>query len=853
MRRNILLTTMSTIQFRSSINYYFDEEADSFFTGVASIEPGAKYFLSRRKLGIDRIIVLGSEQTYHKDDVLSCHDLSQEYQQLRNAPVDKMSDFTFFKYRIGQFLTGDGLEENKVGESIEETRREEIRRIVEDTLKANGLNDSRTWFADINRDNAEKHYDRAIRTALKEDIEKNFVKPEDYDRYVDPSTFPEVEEVRNEQKLVQSLDQQLDEIDKKIRDAKGNSIRDESFLSSALQHLEDARTEIQEKKLDSNEAVNAEVMSRLSRTIQNLISEIRSLKEKRLDQENIYAKQYIFSCLEDARKGSFPKTGNPISVQFIPERTDQGTDNIVGIINGILGDSAEKIGLYIDMQGGGRTDGYVRNAILSVLNNESSQNVEICSVVASNFERRNFANTIVDETDRYKITDLVSGMNAFIRYGKADLIQEYVKETGITNKRVTDLVNEMVKVDHALSICDINRFTDSIQRLKKLFTSEDEEAAPGTEVFEALEDGIRKDYARLLRGDEINYIDLAQWALDKNFIQQALTILESKMPEEFVRRGILYYCSKSDDKNEIIKKLVKIRNGMNKKDRYVLNNVDHYFIKNYQKALDNKDFGGDVPIENQTDFNEDEVNRIYNSYDKICNIRNSLNHANISARDLANKMGRDIPKNCDLSQWMYDSLKEEAQNFINDYKSVVGNRPYSENVVRITVADLNRAGRPDGTAGQKRQDVKKPAIKAETKPAALKLDPVDLNAPIEALCIVPATSSQECRNILRNIGDGYQHKLSNIKITNNKQKYSGLITIVSTAPTETFKKANEKNVVALAKAEINSFLKNGDNRLIFIDSRIMNYCEGELKTLTGVSCRLIPVVWENKKYNVQSA
>ena len=41
------------------------------------------------------------------------------------------------------------------------------------------------------------------------------------------------------------------------------------------------------------------------------------------------------------------------------------------------------------------------------------------------------ANPIVDETSRYKISDLVAGMNAFIQYGRADLIEKYIKNAEI--------------------------------------------------------------------------------------------------------------------------------------------------------------------------------------------------------------------------------------------------------------------------------------------------------------------------------------------------------------------------------------------------------------------------------------
>ena len=122
-----------------------------------------------------------------------------------------------------------------------------------------------------------------------------------------------------------------------------------------------------------------------------------------------------------------------IGVKFVAEQDDkEQKDNILGIVNTILGistDPEEEICLYMDMQGGNRTSGFVRNAVVSILNNQTTSRVSLKFIVATNFNGSTISeNEIVDETRRYKITDLVSGMNAFLRYGKADMIKQYCRE-----------------------------------------------------------------------------------------------------------------------------------------------------------------------------------------------------------------------------------------------------------------------------------------------------------------------------------------------------------------------------------------------------------------------------------------
>lgn len=51
---------------------------------------------------------------------------------------------------------------------------------------------------------------------------------------------------------------------------------------------------------------------------------------------------------------------------------------------------------------------------------------------------------------------------------------------------------------------------------------------------------IRMDYGVLLKEDH-DVIDEIQWCLTKGYLQQALTLIESKMPGELFKKGIFHY------------------------------------------------------------------------------------------------------------------------------------------------------------------------------------------------------------------------------------------------------------------------------------------------------------------------
>ena len=104
---------------------------------------------------------------------------------------------------------------------------------------------------------------------------------------------------------------------------------------------------------------------------------------------------------------------------------------------------------------------------------------------------------------RYKITELVSGMNAFLRYGKADMIKQYCRDLQVEETSpVGKLVTAMDAIDSAISLCNMDALVKKIGELKQLFLTQEtfNEDNRDLDVFQILQDGIRRDYGGLLEG-----------------------------------------------------------------------------------------------------------------------------------------------------------------------------------------------------------------------------------------------------------------------------------------------------------------------------------------------------------------
>ena len=65
--KHVLMTTMSTLAYKS-VNYYYgkNENGKLFCDGISSLEPGTKYFLSKYR--IDEIVVVGTKETIKKGE-----------------------------------------------------------------------------------------------------------------------------------------------------------------------------------------------------------------------------------------------------------------------------------------------------------------------------------------------------------------------------------------------------------------------------------------------------------------------------------------------------------------------------------------------------------------------------------------------------------------------------------------------------------------------------------------------------------------------------------------------------------------------------------------------------------------
>lgn len=260
---------------------------------------------------------------------------------------------------------------------------------------------------------------------------------------------------------------------------------------------------------------------------------------------NITAKMFFEKMLCNGQK-AFQQMPKIIS---IPIDVDDIIPGIILAMNQLreLKDKSNDFNLYIDMHGGPRNTQMTFQTILSLLKHESIYPSSIYTIIMN----KSKPNTIKDDTKYFDYIDFVSGMNEFLNFGKPISIKSLNNLNDLSLRDFTEKANQIAD---ALTLCDMSAFQKSLEDMSNWLNNREIKQDSLLELFIK---NIRMDYGVLLKEDH-DVIDEIQWCLTKGYLQQALTLIESKMPEELFKKGIFSYdenlmveIKKDSDKSKI--------------------------------------------------------------------------------------------------------------------------------------------------------------------------------------------------------------------------------------------------------------------------------------------------------------
>lgn len=284
---------------------------------------------------------------------------------------------------------------------------------------------------------------------------------------------------------------------------------------------------------------------------------LRKLQEKYIEKD------------EECKQDSFEIIPIPYDYQVVGDNCRQFTEedeDTNQMAQRIFGDISDKLtqnvisDVYVDYTGGMRDISFLMTTIVRYLEFEG---INCQKIVYSQYDRDNPEyNRIRDITYIYEMFQMINGVNEFVTTGRANTLNEVFKlerdKAGDRGEKeehaeVKKLLENMVAFSKDMSICDVRNIDeylanirDSIGKLKPDSKNNDSEndCLEDTENIENqdLKIAMLKKLLPLMKeklyldrlGQNDYYIKLIKWCLENNMLQQALTLIEDKMPKAYV-------------------------------------------------------------------------------------------------------------------------------------------------------------------------------------------------------------------------------------------------------------------------------------------------------------------------------
>lgn len=238
------------------------------------------------------------------------------------------------------------------------------------------------------------------------------------------------------------------------------------------------------------------------------------------------------------------------AVDVIPIDEDEigpAIRNAVAAIRKYWDSNEDEKKLWMDTQGGFRDTNLVMNAIISLLRSDNTGSTDTSDFPPSivpqgrysiSFNRDNSIQRIKDQTSTYRVFDFVSGIKELTTYGRAEQLCDYYNAISTPQRPAPEIIDCMKKLAEAIQLCDIKGFEEERKSLsRKWLKWEKKQHDP---LFSIFEDALRYDYEKLLNKD-CSVPDVIEWMWSKKFYQQALTYIESRVPQYWEETKILFF------------------------------------------------------------------------------------------------------------------------------------------------------------------------------------------------------------------------------------------------------------------------------------------------------------------------
>jgi len=240
----------------------------------------------------------------------------------------------------------------------------------------------------------------------------------------------------------------------------------------------------------------------------------------------------------------------PIYYDFDPNNEDfDPKDKPTYIYNQIKTSDIGKL-IYIDYTGGLRDSSLFMIALIRYL---EFRGIVCKDIIYSDF----FSNPKAIRNIRYiyDMFNMINGVSEFVGTGNARQLVDLQKklENTTNNDIVKTFVDNLQDFSNAIAICDVSKIQTTIESISNAINTLEQDTSDDifVQMFKTLIPTVKE---KLYIGKEPpSILDLSQWCLENNMLQQAVTIYNEKILSYYILNNY------DDFKNELKKPIPKYR------------------------------------------------------------------------------------------------------------------------------------------------------------------------------------------------------------------------------------------------------------------------------------------------------
>lgn len=336
--------------------------------------------------------------------------------------------------------------------------------------------------------------------------------------------------------------------------------------------------------------------------------------------------------------------------------------SIIETLYGILAEirKTKNTNLYVDIHGGLRLQQQILSGVLSLLDIEGIH-VDAQHVYSVEYNGSTKPSKIVGASESIKINKFVSGMNELSKYARIGSLKEYIQDNHITE--VSNLLDILESISTDIQFCNVARFEEDLKKLPHCLEIIEHLDSKNSMISLFPED-VRETFGNLAT-ETPTPLDELKWCVEKGFYQQALSIIEARMPDYFVEENIIQYSEAT--RNELDRRADSRQNDV-PGNPFIATQIGRAIDVTYgyhwtnRKILDNPDLDIYTEIINQKNAREWSYERMVYHFKNKPTLRLMLLH--YSFKKLRNAMNHPTSSQGDRTLPEFDSVKERLQEYI---------------------------------------------------------------------------------------------------------------------------------------------------------------------------------------------